>query len=241
LIDEAISELQKASVNSNWSCPERDQINNRLRNEISKKLTAIKDAGLGEISSVLVAGAAKFDEWESRGVSKEQEMSGRLKNDWGFEASKWGSGSTEKLPSTQIPNWMRAYLDIKLQELRFFGAFSGLFAGALIGSVAGAGKGAWTRATESLEKFFENQDLRDLLSVPQEAIAGASVGFGEGWKKGGYTGGKITLEAIDKIFNTNPELLKVLNSNAFNNAELGDTERKVLDQMGVLIAFLASI
>ncbi|MDR1472250.1 MAG: hypothetical protein LBS75_06980 [Synergistaceae bacterium] len=95
LIEEAIGELRSASVNSGWSCPERDEINNRLRSDIAKKLYKIKDTALVGLSSALVEGAAKFDEWESRGTRQEEDFFSRLKKMWGFEAKAW-SPSNQK-------------------------------------------------------------------------------------------------------------------------------------------------
>jgi hypothetical protein len=90
LIDEACASLKKANRHDGWRCSEREQINSSLH-DVSTRLGKLC-VGLESISSTLNNGAGQFADLESRAQKEEGALSGRLKENWGFEALKWIAG-----------------------------------------------------------------------------------------------------------------------------------------------------
>jgi hypothetical protein len=223
LIEEAIGELQSASVNSNWSCPERDQINNSLRNDIAKKLSKIKDTALGGISSALISGAARFDEWEARGMRQEGDVSDRLRNDYGYSGTEWGTGGKTTLPTLQVPKWGAG--DYATQAARVITAGLGMTLGAFFGGLLGVTKSALSGAFSG--------GIRDMDPVGGAFKEGVPGGI-EGFLGGSAMGAKASLEAFDKIFGTKEEIVRALDPDSLAaraGGSFGADEKKLVNTM----------
>jgi hypothetical protein len=114
LVDDARACLKRANRHDGWSCSERVQINDSLR-DVSSRLDRLS-TGLGTFSTTLDKGAGQFADLESRALSEENAMSGQLKKNTGFEAIKWiigviggigqkiGDALKSLLPVTPVPS-----------------------------------------------------------------------------------------------------------------------------------------
>ncbi|MBR1603402.1 MAG: hypothetical protein IJ667_08180 [Synergistaceae bacterium] len=111
-INEAASDLKRASLHERWRCRECNVINDRL-GEIKSFLGKL-DRGIDAVSSALNTGAARFAELESRAASQADGLANNLRDKHGFEGHGYGqSGSDRNLPVTQIPDTdvNRAHVD----------------------------------------------------------------------------------------------------------------------------------
>jgi hypothetical protein len=222
LIDEALSELRSASVNSNWNCPEREYINGKLREDIAKKLLNIRENALGGISSALTAGAAQLDEWESRGSRSAEDVSGRLQNGFGYSGTAWGSGDEKNLPVTQIPKWGLG--DYLTQGARVITAGLGLMFGAFLGGLHGVSKGSLLGAISGVSN----------MDVVGGIFKGGVPGGVEGFFNGSSKGGKIALETFDKMFGTKEEIVQALSPDdlaARSGNVIGENEQNLVNSI----------
>ncbi|MBR1418036.1 MAG: hypothetical protein IJ576_03620 [Synergistaceae bacterium] len=103
-INEAASDLKRASLHERWRCRECNVINDRLA-EIKSFLGKL-DGGIDAVSSALNTGAARFAELESRAESQADGLGNDLRNKHGFDGVNYGSTENNtnlNLPVTLIP------------------------------------------------------------------------------------------------------------------------------------------
>ena len=101
LIEQAVSDLKRASLHEGWKCRECNTINNNL-DSVKSKLGKLNQ-GVSGTSQALNKGMNRFQELEARAETQTNNLSSDLKEKYGFSASNYGQGGKTDLPVGYVP------------------------------------------------------------------------------------------------------------------------------------------